>query len=393
MLQLGIGLGCLLLLGDDVETKVTSPFEIAEVLSYPTLRLNPIIEVVRLGTNKEFAFVEDITHLVQMEGSYIERDSYDPLGAGARLMFNESSDLFNYRSHYIRVCVQVHADEMGKYVERFMGVYVPRVPETQIDPQVAVSIDCVDIASLLDNDMRVSFSTQRDELARLAIERAYTASQCPLRFVVPSIDYKFSDEDGEVWLATDEITWIECINDMLQSTGNIGVYSNRFGTLESRPYYFLNESSPIWDFNYGSGVSINTKVSENFWDIPNRWTGIANQADFIDDLEESSYTLSNIRSGRTSFESTGRWNDRTFNVDVVTRAGLENAVRWRAQLDRQLSLRLSIENTINPLLWIGDVVSINLPDLPVPANSKGIVTSWQFPFDSLTMSIEAEVPV
>lgn len=374
-------------------TRVTTASEIREVLSYHTLRPEPIIDVVRLTSSREFAFVENITGLVEMSGSRISRDSYDPLGGAATIMLNENTELFEYRKHYIRMCLQVHADALGKYVEQFMGVYIPKVPEGFIEPQVAVAVECVDIASLLDNDLEVDFSTERNELARPAIERAYATSDTPLRLVLPNIDYVFSDEYGEAWLATDEITWLECINDMLQSTGNIGVYSNRFGTLESRPYYFLDETQPIWTFDYGSGVHTDSKVSENFWDIPNRWTGIANQADFIGNLADSVYTFRNLRGGRTSFESTGRWNGRTFNVDAVTKEGLENAVRWRAQLDQQLSLRLSIRNSINPMFWIGDVVGVDLPDLPLSGVQRGVVSSWTLPFDSLLMDIDVEIPV
>ena len=361
------------------------------VLTSTVLQLVPKIEAVRLG-GTDVSLVHDITPYVQMGGSYISRNVHDPLGGVATLMVNEDAlEYFSPSKHFIKITMTLLDVLGGESITRPMGVYLPQPTTRSIDPQIAIEMPCVDIASLLDNDMTASFSTVPNEQAQYAIRRAYQASGCPLPLTLPVIDYIFSDYLSEVWLASDEITWLDCINDMLRSTGNIGIYSDRNGDLTSKPYYFINEVSPIWDFNEASGVSINSGIEYNYWDIPNRWTGIANQQDFLDQLDMSTYTLTNEKVGRSSFEETGRWKDRTFNVDAVTRAALEQQVLWRAQLDQQVAMRVRIENTINLLFWVGDVVSLNLPSIGL-SDQRGVVSDWTIPFDSLTMDIEVEVP-
>ena len=67
-------------------------------------------------------------------------------------------------------------------------------------------------------------------------------------------------------------------------------------------------------------------------------------------------------------------------------------MRWQAQLDRQLSLRVSITNYLNPLFWLADIVNVNLPDI-VSGVRKGVVASWSLPFDSDIMNVEVEIHV
>ena len=367
--------------------------EIPTVLASRVLKPEPTLEIVKLGSNNSgFEYVADITSELDIRGSSIQRNSYDPLGGTAQFNLRWPIDEFDVRRHYLRAKFRVVDSVSDKYVEKDMGVYIPRIPSTIIEPQISYPVSCVDVTTMLDNDMRIAFSTQNNQLARVAIEEAYKLSECPLSLYLPNIDYIFSDEYGETWLASEGISWLECINDLLRSTGNIGVYSNRLGNLESRPYYFLDESTPVWTFNNSSGVGANTEVEENFWEVPNRWTGIADQSSFTGQLNQSVYTLTNESDGITSRSATGRTIDRTFNVEVVSREGLENTVRWRAQLDRQLSLRLRIENSMNPMMWVGDVVAIDLPALGV-TGVKGVVESWNLPMDGSTMFIEVEVPV
>jgi len=359
------------------------------LISSEALHIEPMVEVWQIDTDRNsLQFVEDITEYIDIEGSYVSRSGYEPMGGRAHLNIRGEH---NYEKYLIQIKANIY-NVKNEYIHTELGMYIPKVPKHTIVPQISYAVDCVDILNLLNSDMRVSFSTKEDENAREALERAYLLSGCALRTNFPLINFIFTDERGEVWLASDEITWLECLNDILRATGNIGLYSNRRGIVESRPYYFLGEHLPIWEFSASSGVAVGTEVQENFWEIPNRWTGIADQLKFEDNLTESEYTISNVREGITSYESIGRWVDRVFSVDVRTRKGLEDSVRWQAQLDRQLSLRLSISNYINPLFWVGDVVSINLPSI-VRGKPKGVVASWTLPFDSELMDIEVEVPV
>jgi len=246
---------------------------------------------------------------------------------------------------------------------------------------------------MLDTDMRNAFSTNVNEQASSAVRRAYHNSQCPLALVNPIIDYRFTDQLRETWLARDNITWLECINDMLRATGNIGIFSNRFGQLETRPYFFLDNTAPIWKFDSRSGVAPGSKVEKNYWEIPNRWTGLADLTKFQGTRTQSSYTILNQSDGVTSYQSIGRWVDRVFEVDVYTREGLENAVRWQAQLDRQISLKLGLKHYSNPFFWLGDVVEVHLPELTMENKTyRGVVSSWRLPLSGDLMDIVVEVP-
>ena len=359
------------------------------LISSEALHIEPIVEFWQIDTvRNSLQFVEDISKYIDIEGSYVSRSGYEPMGGRAHLRIQGEH---NYEKYLIYIRANIY-NVKGDYIHTELGMYIPKVPKSTIVSQISYNVDCVDILNLLNSDMRVSFSTRKDEAAGEVLRRAYSLSGCALSTSFPLIDFIFTDERGEVWLASDEITWLECLNDILRSTGNIGLYSNRRGIVESRPYYFLNEHSPVWEFTHSSGVAVGTEVQENFWEIPNRWTGIADQLKFEDNLTESEYTISNVREGITSYESIGRWVDRVFSADVRTRKGLEDSVRWQAQLDRQLSLRLSISHSINPLFWVGDVVSIKLPSI-VSGNPKGVVSSWTLSFDSELMDIEVEVPV
>ena len=356
-------------------------------------RLRPRLEIVEISSNfPGFVYVDDITDLLQVRGTSIERNSYDPLGGRARFVISDKLHPEALRGKYLRAWVDIVSDEKKQFIGRGMGVYIPKIPNQKVADTLSYSYECVDSASLLDNDLRSSFSTEANEQARVAIGRAFKSAGVNLNLVLPFIDYVFSDNSGEVWIAGEGNTWLSVINDMLRSTGNINLYSGRQGELESRPYYFLDRTAPIWEFSSASGISWDTEVETNFWEIPNRWTGLAEESSFIDSLMEASYTLFNLNDGETSFEVVNRWVDRSFKVDAFTREGLENAVRWRAQLDRQIALKINIQNSWNPLFWVGDVVNVNLPDIRSRV-LKGVVTNWVFPFDRVLMSITVEVPV
>ena len=273
-----------------------------------------------------------------------------------------------------------------------MGVYLPKVPIFTIDTAISRSVECVDVLTLLTNNLRYNFSTQNNENARDAILRAFKSSETRVPYTINPINYSFTDQYGEVWLASDEIEWLEVINDMLRATGNTGLFSNRLGIVESRSYQFIDNARPIWKFSNSSGVAISSGIESNFWDIPNRWTGVADINNFVDPLIDSSYTISNLNDGETSYEAIGRWNDRTIRADVRTKQGLEDYTRWIAQLDRQISLRVNIDNYINPLFWFSDVVEVDLPDIRRGIH-KGVVTSWTMRLDSELINLDVEIPI
>jgi len=335
--------------------------------------------------------LRDITENLNQYGSFVSRDGYQPLGARANFNLRRIEDL-ELRKNLLGLEVELHSE--GDYIKRHMGVYIPKFPNFFVKSQISYSVECVDILSMLDTDMRNAFSTNVDEQASAAVRRAYSNSQCPLALVNPIIDYRFTDKLRETWLARDNITWLECINDMLRATGNVGIYSNRVGQLETRPYFFLDNTAPIWKFDSRSGVEPRSKVERNYWEIPNRWTGLADLTKFQEDRNQASYTVLNQSDGVTSYQSIGRWIDRVFKVDTYTREGLENSVRWQAQLDRQVSLKLGLKHYSNPYFWLGDVVEVHLPELTLENKIyRGVVASWRLPLSGDLMDIQVEVPI
>ena len=359
------------------------------------LLLSPGFEMTPVMTLVDFqeGTIMDVSDRFISQGSYIRRDSTAEVDGTATFNFASVED-FDFGRHMLAAGVAVR-DTWGREpsLSYEMGRWVMQPPDIALDSSEMVSVNCLDAVSLV--------STRLERVISISpgTNIATAASGVLALHGIVGLSSLFQEEgDGALqipyelgtygnWNITDNITYLQVVNQLMEAAAHVGVFARRDGRLASYPWQPLAQKEHRWDFDYtadnGSHIVPPTKRLGQTEQIPNVWVGIAVPVD------QTGPGVSNIpnlelRAGSGSPYSIeaqgGRRNPRVLQLKVGSVEELNRALAQIREEDITRSERVEIHCGPLPNLWQADPVRVNIPELDL-FNRRGVVREWNFPFD------------
>ena len=362
-----------------------------ELLLSQGLTMRPVLTLIDFDGH----VVEDVSDRFVVQGSYIRRDSTAEIDGSATFYFDDVEG-FDFGRHLLAVSVVV-SDTFGREdsIAYRLGNWVMQPPDIYLDATELVAVHCLDAVSLVSTRLERVFSvlpgtniaTAITNLLRrhgiVGLSGVVTEDGDPL-----TIGYELTSYGN--WNLTEPVTYLQVINQLLETAAHVGLYADRTGRLASYPWRPLTQYSPRWDFDYtrpnGSNIVPPTRRVGQREQIPNVWVGIATAAD-LPGTGVSSLPRVELRAGTGSPYSIeaqgGRRNPRVLQLAVGSVEELGDALVQLQEEDLTRAERVEIHGGPLPLLWQADPVRVNIP--PLDLNDRlGVCREWHFPFDYVT---------
>lgn len=316
-------------------------------------------------------------------GGVVERKAYATLHGSAELVFSRS---LNWDTALVRPYMTLSD---GTVKARFnLGVY--QTPTPQNVRMQDYTVQAHDILNVLNDLVGESYAVAAGasplvEVEAILIDRgvqAYVIDQTQAGAVLPS---------ARSWPITDDVTWLNIINDLLGSVGYLGIWSDWDGVMRCAPYTNPRERTAEWVYDTHRGTAMmapDGTWSADWWQAPNRWVGVrSNNVDGPPPVEgDGIYTYQNDTMGRTSVSARGGRvvTAPIIRTDVATQSALISAVHSQADQDSRVETQMTVNTFPNPLHWHFDRVAVDDPAIgPV---FDALSTSWRLPLDGGSMA-------
>ena len=333
--------------------------------------------------------VEDVSDRFIVEGSYIRRDSTRRIDGTARFNFADVEG-FDFGRNLLRVSLTL-TDRAGRAGSRLwrLGNWVMQPPDIALEARV-IQVDALDTVSLLSTRLEAEISITPGTNISSAITSVLRAHG--IRGLSGVVDEQGDPLEIGRELSTyananvtDNITYLDFINSLLQAVGYVGMFTDRFGRLSSYPRTPLKLLRPRWDFDFtrdkGSGIVPPTKRLGIKEQIPNVWIGEALSADQPGDEERIKLVLGPGSMSEFSVDAQGgRRNVRVVKLQVGSSEDLLRALEVIQAEDLTRSDRLEVHCGPVPLLWQADPVRANIAPLDI-VDRIAICREWQLEFD------------
>ena len=325
-----------------------------ELLLSRGIELRPRLTLIDFDGN----LIEDVTGRFVAQGSYIRRDSTAKVDGSATFYFTDVEE-FDFGRHLLAVEVQmVDLFRREDPIRYRMGNWVMQPPSVKLDSRELVAVNCVDTVSLLATRLEAVYSITPGTNVVSAIvallrrhgivglSGLYNERGLPL-----TIGWELATYGN--WNITDEITYLDIINQLLEISAHVGLYTDRLGRLTSYPWTPLRQLPTRWDFDYtrddGSFITPQTTKLPITEQIPNIWIGVAVAVDQPGDAEIRRLELRAGSNSPFSVEAQGgRRNVRVLNLKVGSVEELERAVAQIQEEDVTRSERVEITLRASP---------------------------------------------
>ena len=327
----------------------------------------------------------DVTDRLEMEGSVISRDAEAVIGGTAQFVFRDVSG-FNPGRHLLKPTLILRDLLTDNIVEREMGVWAMRPFVRSLRRDQQTTIDCDDLTSLLQTNLLADFNAVEGEavgIAILRLLRAHGGGQVNLNWVPPVIPAEFDTSPSVP--ETDQSTYLEIINKILEISGFDRVYMTREGRLTSFAWNPVAEGDLTWDFNLDTyeWISENTETEPYTGPKYNVWKGVSTASDTL------GFVIPVVRVNNDPLHpyslrnQGGRVTAKVVEAPMGTTAGLQQYVDRVAEQDSLRYHRVNIHS--GPILdiWHLDKVGVSIQHrgIAIPPESRGIVRRWELPFD------------
>lgn len=316
-------------------------------------------------------------------GGYVERKAYATLHGSAELVFARA---LNWDTALVRPFITLSD---GVVSARFnLGVYQTPTPENIRMKDYAVQAH--DILNVLNDLVGESYAVPAGAFPLAEVE-AILVDRGVLAYVIDQTRADATLPSARTWPITDDVTWLQIINDLLGSVGYLGAWSDWDGVIRCVPYTNPRERTAEWVYDTHRGTAMmapDGRWAADWWRAPNRWVGVrSNDVDGPPPVEGAGiYTYQNDTVGRTSVNAR---NGRVvtapiIRTDVATQDALVAAVHAQADRDMRVETQVTVNTFPNPLHWHFDRLAVDDPAIgPV---FDVLSTSWRMPLDGGDMA-------
>ena len=264
-----------------------------------------------------------------------------------------------------------------------MGLWQPAHPGVNLDHTDIVTVECQDAVALLDTPMGQSYSIQAGTNIGAALQQLLrTQGGIGLRSALPAIAYEAANTPS--WTATEDLSWLEVANEILEASAHTGLFTDREGRLTALPWRPVGEFQPEWLFDGTdplNWIAAATELEPESDVVPNHWLGVVDNPDSTLHNRTAEAENDSPSSPWSIPSQGGRRITRILRVDAPSLEALTQAVRYAAERDTLRTLRLRVECGPLPHLWASPVVRVHFPELGV-INRLGVCREWQLPLDA-----------
>jgi hypothetical protein len=327
----------------------------------------------------------DLTTDLNRNGSSVGRANYATLHGTATLQL--STEL-NWGTAIVRPYMTMTD---GTVTGRFnLGAYLTSAPQTVIgDNPSTHEVAGFDLLHWLNTPVGESYVVEAG-VGYLAAVATILTTQGITQY---QIDQTRADQvlaSAKVWAFSDDVTWLNVINDLLAGVGYQGIWSDWDGRLQVRPYQTPTDRAAEWLYTSDlvtSMLGVKRTVTRDMFDAPNRWVHFWSQAPEGSQPVEGAgiYTYQNDTNGPTSVAARGRViSAKPVSVDVVDQAALVAFAQQRIDSDIRLKTTWDVTTFPNPLHWQWDRLAV--ADAAAGPIVNVLAVSWSLPLDGGDMT-------
>lgn len=325
----------------------------------------------------------DHTDKLSLDRSWIGRDSSSQIQGSGTLVLKSSVD---WKNSLAQLYVTIEDLYTNTEVEWRMGLWMFRAPGSRLRDQSGLwTAEIVDIIDVLGVSSGQTWVVYKSTNIGSAVEQLILIPVKGLSYDLGTISWELKDD--AVWPLTENASWIDIINELLESAAHASLYSDRFGVLRTYPWRPLRDLSPIWRFSVDEPLCWLREECEREpvpASHPNKWIGINTSVE--NPVEGSGvFTIDKSLGERVI--------PHVFQVSAADQGTLQTLVSRAEQDDRLQAGRLNLVSGITPVFWHGDVVEVSMPGIGVGVSSspvRGMVSGWRIGLSSSDMEITVE---
>lgn len=334
--------------------------------------------------DQNLAVLEDISDTFL--GGTVERYSYAILHGRASLVLSRPLD---WGTAIVRPYLTISD---GVTTARFnLGAYYTDVPEHTFGKPYEVN--AVDILDRLYDPVGTSFSIPKnagylDAAEDVILSRGYP----PGTFLIDPRD-RFKTLPGpKTWALSEGLTWLRVVNEIANTMGYRGVWSDWNGRLRLGPYVQPSKRSVEWQYTTAdlrrNIVQPERSITTDLYRVPNRWlvhrTNMGTGAETPNPVEATPVLGAGIAEyinhslGPTSVEARGgRVITRVVGVESADQKALVRRARSIAEGDIDTTTKVAVTTGLNPLQWHFDRIDFEDPEGQM--GGPMMVTAWTLP--------------
>lgn len=335
--------------------------------------------------DKNLNVLEDITD--DFYGGVVNRASYATLHGTATFYISRE---LNWGNAIVRPYMNV-SDFMTS--SRFnLGAYLASSPRMEVaESPITRDVDAYDVLHWVNNPAGEAYTVAAGT-GYLAAAEQVLVSNGWTAYVIDQTAADKTLDSSRTWVFSDNVTWLNIINDLLASIGYQGLWSDWDGRLRMQPYQVPTDRAPEWYYDIGLYTSMlapeRARIEDTFA-APNRWVFFWNKDPAASAPVEGNgiYTFTNNNIGPTSVEARGRViSAAPEQIDVADQDSLVNAAQARIDADMRLKTTFEVKSHPNPAHWHFDRLAVNDPALGPLMDV--LVTKWSLPLNGDWMTQE-----
>jgi hypothetical protein len=332
-------------------------------------------------------------------GGRVEHANYSTLHGTASLGFTRELD---WGAALVRPWMELTGYVSGEAISnprvitaRFHeGAFYTGTPSRTVEGSpITFTVDCYDRLSILNDYVGDSYSVaagtpvlpQIEEIILgLGVETGtYILDQSAAAAVTAS---------AMTWAMVDNYRWLNVLNDLLDSVGYGGAWTDQDGLIRLQPYLTPRDRAAEWSYTddrYRSMIGPQRTKERDFFDTPNRFVfWISNMPDDVAPVEGNGiYTYENQNDGDTSIEARGR--TITYppeGIEAVDHAALVAAAEARIDAVTSVKTKVKLPTAPNPLS--GHLDKYHVYDQGLSFLGDVASGQWALPLDGSDMAHE-----
>jgi hypothetical protein len=335
--------------------------------------------------DKNLNYIDDISTYLSPPSSTVSRGAFNELHGSCVL--NITKPDHDWPNMIVRPYFQIKVPTIS--LTRWnMGAYYLASPRREIQTSPGVfEADGFDIMLPLSDLVGQTYSIPAGNSVLTTVEGILTARG----FTQWTTDWSGDNTlpSAKVYPIDDQTKWLTIINDLLNSIGYQGIWSDWDGRLHIHPYTTPINRASEWTYDTTGTSSIiypDRVMETDFFDTPNRWVFVRqnNTSDAAPVEGNGIYTFNNIATGATSQAARGRVITKVMQIDAADQPSLINAAQITIDADMAFSTKVELSTSPNPMHWHFDRLTVIDP--VIGFNVPALSTDWTLNLDGTPMT-------
>ena len=273
----------------------------------------------------------------------------------------------------------------------YLGCYVTDTPQDDLSEDVSTfAATGYDIVSILDDPVGDAYSIDAGQ-SPLAQVESILMQRGFSQYIIDQGQGGAVLASAKTYTIDDNVSWLVIVNDLLNTVGYAGIWSDWNGVLRAQVYDTPSDRSPEWLMTDDPAVTLlsqRRKRQRDFYATPNHWVFYRNTSTEGDQPSNSNgfrYEYTNQSDGDTSvYARGGRVKTKVVGVDASDNLAVIQQAQQTIDADMLVPTVISIETAPFPMAWHMDRIEVSDAGLGVAL--QVLASSWSLNLDGSDMS-------